>query len=71
MQVAQLVAAQVPQVSPTIELYSPPAPLDRAAKEENSFLAGAWHLGHETASPASLKERRNSNLELQLGQRYS
>lgn len=59
------------QVSPIIELTSPPSLLERAAKEENSFLAGAWHLGHETSSPASLKERRRSNLALQLGQIYS
>lgn len=64
-------AGHVPQVSPIIELDSPPAPLEKAAKEENSFRAEAWHLGHETASPASPKERRSSNPALQLGQMYS
>jgi len=71
LQVAQLVAEQVLQASPPIKLDSPPEPLETAAKEENSFLAGAWHLGHVAPSPASLKERRNSNLALQLGQIYS
>ena len=71
LQVAQLVDEQVPQLSPAIELDSPPLPLEKAAKVENSFLAGVWHLGHETSSPASLNERRNSNLALQLGQIYS
>lgn len=41
LQVSQLVAGQVLQVSPIIELTSPPVPLDKAAKEENIFLAGA------------------------------
>ena len=40
-QVAQLGAEQLPQVSPAIEVDSPPAPLDKAAKDENSFLAEA------------------------------
>jgi integral membrane protein (TIGR01906 family) len=40
-QVAQLGAEQLPQVSPAIEVDSPPAPLDKAVKEENSFLAEA------------------------------
>jgi len=70
-QVAQLVAEQVPQESPAIELDSPLAPLEKAAKEENNFLADAWHSGHETASPDSLKERRSSNLALQPRQLYS
>lgn len=64
-------AGQVLQVSPIIELDSPSAPLEKAAKDENSFRAEDWHLGHETASPASLKERRSSNLALQLEQMYS
>jgi hypothetical protein len=70
-QVEQLVAGQVLQASPAIELDSPLSPLEKAAKEENSFLADAWHLGHETASVDSLKERRSSNLESQLEQKYS
>jgi hypothetical protein len=70
-QVEQLVAGQVLQASPAIELDSPLSPLEKAAKEENSFLADALHLGHETASSDSLKERRNSNLESQLEQKYS
>ena len=40
-QVVQLGAEQLPQVSPAIEVDSPPAPLDKAVKEENSFLAEA------------------------------
>lgn len=40
-QVAQLGAEQLPQVSPAIEVDSPPAPLDKAANDENSFLAEA------------------------------
>jgi hypothetical protein len=70
-QVAQLVAGQVPQTSPAIELDSPLSPLEKAAKEENNFLADAWHLGHETDSPDSLKERLSSNLALQSEQIYS
>jgi len=70
-QVEQLVAGQVPQVSPAIELDSPLSPLEKAAKEENSFLADAWQLGHETASSDSLKERRNSNFLSQPAQKYS
>jgi len=70
-QVAQLVAGQVLQASPAIELDSPLSPLEKAAKDENSFLADTWHLGHETASPDSLKERRNSNLASQSEQKYS
>lgn len=71
-QVAQSVAGQVLlQASPAIELDSPLSPLEKAAKDENSFLADAWHLGHETASPDSLKERRNSNLASQSEQKYS
>jgi len=65
--VAQLVAAQVPHELPFTEVDSPSLPLEKAAKVEKSFLAGEWHLGHEAASLASLKERRNSNLALQLG----
>ena len=70
-QVEQLVAGQVPQVSPAIELDSPLSPLEKAAKEENSFLADAWHMGHETALLDSLKERRNSNFLSQPAQKYS
>ena len=70
-QVEQLVAGQVLQASPVIELDSPLSPLEKAAKDENSFLADAWHLGHETSSPDSLKERRNSNLASQSEQEYS
>jgi len=69
--VAQLVAAQALQELPVTEVNSPLLPLEKAAKVEKSFLAGVWHLGHEAASPASLKERRSSNLALQLGQIYS
>jgi hypothetical protein len=73
LQVAQLVAGQVLQVlpMPSIELNSPPSLLEKAVKRENNFLAGAWQLGQEVASSAWLKERLNSNLALQLGQRYS
>jgi hypothetical protein len=70
-QVVQLVAEQVPQASPAIELDSPFPPLEKATKEENSFLVDAWHLGHETDSPDSLKERRSSNLASQAGHKYS
>jgi len=71
-QVAQLVAGQVLQASPVIELDSPLSPLEKAAKDENSFLADAWHLGHETSLPSdSLKERRSSNLSSQSEQKYS
>jgi len=57
----------VAQELPVIEVDSPPLPLEKAAKVEKSFRAGVWHLGHEAPSPASLKERRSSNLVLQLG----
>jgi len=61
------VAAQVLQELPVIAVDSPPLPLEKAAKVEKSFLAGAWHLGHEASLPASLKERRSSNLASHLG----
>jgi hypothetical protein len=71
LQVAQLVAEQVLQELPVIELDSPSPPLEKALKVEKSFLAGVWHLGQVALSPAWLKERRNSNLALQPGQIYS
>ena len=73
MQVAQLVAEQVLQLLPMpgMELDSPSALLDEAEKAERSFLAGVLQAGQEAASSASLNERRNSNLQLQLGHMYS
>jgi len=65
--VVQVGAAQLPQELPVREVDPPSLPLEKAAKVEKSFLASVWHLGHEAASPASLKERRSSNLALQLG----
>ena len=64
-------AAHELQELPVIAVESPALPLEKAAKVEKSFLAGAWHLGHEAASLASLKERRSSNLLLQLEQTNS
>lgn len=64
-------ALQVLQASLPIEVNPPESPLEKAAKEEKSFLAGAWHSGQEASSVASLKGRRSSNLQLQLEQTYS
>jgi len=41
LQLAQLEAAQPLQALPPIELDSPSAPLEKAIKEESSFLAAA------------------------------
>lgn len=64
-------AEHVLHALPVTEVDSPSLPLEKAVKVEKSFLAGDWHLGHEAASLALLKERRSSNLALQLEQRYS
>ncbi len=70
---AQLVVEQALQLLPMpgIELDSPSALLDEAEKAERSFLAVVLQVGQEAASSAWLKERRNSNRQLQLGHIYS
>ena len=66
-------AEQVLQLLPMpgIEMDSPSALLDEAEKAERSFLAVVLQVGQDAASSASLKERRNSNRQLQLGHMYS
>jgi hypothetical protein len=73
LQVAQLVAEQVLQLLPMpgIEMDPPSSLLEEAEKVERSFRAAVLHLGHSAALSASLKERRSSNLQLQLGHIYS
>ena len=73
LQVVQLVAEQVLQLLPMpgIELATPSALLDEAENAERSFLAVVLQVGQDAASSASLKERRNSNRQLQLGHMYS
>ena len=66
-------AEQVLQLLPMpgIELDSPSELLDEAEKAERSFLAVVLQAGQNAASSASLNERLNSNLQLQLGHMYS
>jgi hypothetical protein len=52
LQVEQLVAAQVLQALLPIEVGSPSAPLEKAANEENSFLATTSQVGQRAASSA-------------------
>lgn len=69
----QLVAAQLahePAV-PAIGEDSPPALLEKEAKREKIRLAWHWQRGHKASSLALLRERNSSNLESQLGQKYS
>jgi len=50
---------------------SPPAPLDKAAKTESCFLAGALQSGQSTAALVSLKEQRRWNFMLHFEHLYS
>jgi len=64
--------AQEPhELPPPMGEETPPAPLEKDAKDETSLLALRLHLGHSTSSLAWLKERNKSNLLLQPGQQYS
>ena len=69
----QFVAEQVLQLLPipAIELRSPLLPFVVAQNFESNFLAAELHDGHNAASSASLKERRNSNRQSHLGHTYS
>ncbi len=66
-------AEQVLQLLPIpgMEMESPSALFEEAEKAERSFLAVVLQAGQDAASSAWLKERRKSNLQLQLGHMYS
>ncbi len=66
-------AEQVLQLLPMpgIEMEPPSSLLEDAEKVERSFRAVVLQVGHNAALSASLKERRSSNLQLQLGHIYS
>jgi len=56
---------------PGMKLDSPSPLLEQAEKAESSLLAVLLQDGQMAASLASLKGRRSSNRQLQLGHRYS
>jgi len=70
--VSQLVAAHVLQGElPPIGVGAPSVLLEKEAKEENIRLAPLRQRGQEAGSFEWAWWRSNSNLELQLGQKYS
>ena len=58
-------------LKPPSEEDSPSAPLETQAKVERTRSPLLWQWGQEAASSARLMGRSNSNLSLQLEQRYS
>ena len=71
-QVSQLVAEHEPQEElPPIGVDGPSLPLEKEAKADNIRFAPLWQRGQEAFSFAWVWWRSNSNLKLQIGQKYS
>jgi hypothetical protein len=69
--VLQLVALQLAQGLPAMEVVSPLSFLDKEAQVEIIRSAFLWQRGQEAFLPASLNGRNSSNFKSQSEQTYS